>query len=132
LKARATLTFTAGPETPRITARMIEANGTAVLESRGANVTGQVTLWEQRAMLSAHFGESGWLPPEATLQADGWKMPGARLNLGDLYATVAGHGRIGWRDGRFEVDLAANGEPAAGKPAPPLEGRCAVTAMHRH
>ena len=121
LKARATLTFSAGPETPRITARMIEANGTAVLESRGANVTGQVTLWEQRAMLSAHFGESGWLPPEATLQADGWKMPGARLNLGDLYATVAGHGRIGWRDGRFEVDLAANGEPAAGKPAPPLE-----------
>lgn len=121
LKTRAALAFPVGADVLRLTARMIDANGTANLESRGANVTGDVTWWEQGAALSAHFGEHGWLPAEATLQADGWKVPGARLKLGELYATVRGHGKIEWRDGHFGVDVVANGEPVAGKSAPPLE-----------
>jgi hypothetical protein len=73
LKTRATLAFPVGTDVLRLTARTIDANGTASLESRGANVTGDVTWWEQRAALKAQFGEHGWLPAEATLQADGWR-----------------------------------------------------------
>jgi translocation and assembly module TamB len=121
LKTQATLTFPIGTDVLRLTARLIDADGTTRLESRGANVTGNVTWWEQGAALRVHFGEHGWLPAEATLQADGWKVPGARLKLGELYATVRGHGKIEWRNGHFGAEVAANGEPVAGKSAPPLE-----------
>jgi translocation and assembly module TamB len=121
LKTRATLAFPMGADVLQFTAHTIEANGTTSLESRGANVTGNVTWWEQGAALSARFGEHGWLPAEATLQADAWQVPSARLKLGGLYAVVRGHGKIEWRDGHFGADLVASGEPVAGKSAPPLE-----------
>jgi translocation and assembly module TamB len=121
LKTAVTLAFPVGTKVLRLTARMIETNGTANLESRGATVAGDVTWWEQRAVLDAHFGEDGWLPTEATLQTDGWTVPGARLRLDDLYAAVRGRGKVEWHDGHFDVDVAASGEPADGKSAPPLE-----------
>ena len=120
-KTRTTLAFPVGANVLRLTARTIDANGTASLESRGAAVAGNVTWWEQGAALSARFGEHGWLPSQATLQADAWQVPGARLKLGELYAMVRGHGKIEWRDGHFGADLVANGEPVAGKLAPPLD-----------
>jgi translocation and assembly module TamB len=121
LQAAATLAFPAGTDRLRLTVRTLDANGTANLESRGADVTGEVTWWEQGAVLSAQFGPHGWLPAEATLQTDAWQVPGTRLKLGELYATVRGHGKIAWRDGHFDADAAVKGEPVAGKPAPPLE-----------
>ncbi len=121
LKTRAALAFPAGADELRLTARLIDGNGTADLASRGADVTGEVTGWEQRAALSARFGGHGWLPAAATLQADAWQVPGARLKLGELYATVRGHGKIEWRDGRFDAEAVVVGEPVAGKSAPPLE-----------
>ena len=120
LRATATLAFPAGTDRLRLTVQTFDANGTANLESRGANVTGEVTWWEQGAVLSAQFGPQGWRPAEAALQADAWQVSGARLKLGELYATVRGHGRIVWRDGRFDAEVAVKGEPVAGKSAPPL------------
>ncbi len=121
VKTKARLAFPAGTDVLRLTVRLIDADGTASLESRGPDVSGEVTWWEQRAALVARFGGRGWLPAEATLRADGWQVPGARLKVGELYATVRGHGKVEWRDGHFVADLAATGEPAAGKSAPPLE-----------
>jgi translocation and assembly module TamB len=120
LQATGTLAFPAGAGVVRLTARLIDASGTASLESRGADITGGVTWWEQGAALRARFGEHGWLPVAATLQADGWSLPGARLKLGELYATVRGRGNIEWRDGQFSAEVVANGEPVSGKSAPPL------------
>ena len=121
VKTAATLAFPAGAEVLRFTARTVGGDGAAELESRGAEVTGGVTGWEQRAALSAHFGAHGWLPAEGTLQADAWQVPGARLKLGELYAMVRGHGKIAWREGNFAAEIAATGEPVAGNAAPPLE-----------
>ena len=121
LEMRTTLAFPAGADVLRLTARPIDSDGIIGLESLGASLTGDIRWWEQGATLSARFGDHGWLPAEADLQADGWKVPGARLRLGGLYATVSGHGKIVWRNGDLGVDLAAKGEPVAGKPVPPLE-----------
>ena len=120
-KTRATLAFPAGADVLLLAVRTIDANGTANLESHGRNVTGNLTWWEQGAALGARFDGHGWLPAEAALQADAWQVPGAQLKLGGLYATVRGHGKIEWRDGHFAVEMVANGEPVAGKSAPPLE-----------
>ena len=114
------LTFPFGADLLRLTAHTIDASGSANLESRDANVTGKVSWWEQDAALRAQFGEHGWLPAEATMQADAWQLPGARLKLGELYATVRGHGKIAWREGHFAAEGAATGEPLTGKSAPPL------------
>ena len=76
LHANATLALPAGTDTMRFTARTIDGHVTAGLESRGADVTGIVTWWEQRAALNAHFGGTAWLPATAALQADAWQVPG--------------------------------------------------------
>ena len=103
LKTAATLAFPLDADVLRLTLRTNDANGTAKLESHGANVTGNVTWWEQTAALSAQFGKHGWLPAAATLQADAWRVPGARLKLGELYTAVRAHGKIDWRDGHFSA-----------------------------
>ena len=121
LKANATLEFSAAEDALRIAVRTIGENGSANLESRGKNITGKITGWEQGAALNARFGEHGWLPSEATLQADAWQVPGERLRIGELYATVRGHGKVEWRDGHFTIEAAVNAESVAGKPAPPLD-----------
>ncbi len=93
----------------------------ATLESRGGQVKGEVTVWEQRAGLSARFGERGWLPTEATLQAEDWNVSGEKLKLGEAYAAVRGRGKIEWREQKFLADFAVTGEPVKGKSVPPLE-----------
>lgn len=117
LKADATLAFLA--DGPRLA--LNGANGAAALTSRGNDVTGEVALWEQRAALSAQFGQSGWLPAGATLEAKDWKVPGEKLKLGELYAAVRGRGKIEWREQKLSADFAATGEPLKGKSVPPLE-----------
>lgn len=117
LQADATLAFS--PAVVRFDLR--SAQGGVTAESRGADVAGEAKWWEQRAKLSGHFGEQGWLPVEATLQADDWNVPGEKLRLGAAYATVRGHAKIEWRGQQLFADLAATGEPVTGKSVPPLE-----------
>ncbi len=105
----------------RLSLQAVEAKGTALLESRGTEISGRMAWWDQPATLAATFGARGWLPVTATLQADSWVVPGAQLKLGDLYATIRGHGKIEWRDDHFAADVTAVGEPPAGRSAPPLE-----------
>jgi translocation and assembly module TamB len=121
VKAAVTLAFPVDADVLRFTARTTDASGTASLESRGASVAGEITWWQQPAGLKAQFGAHGWLPVAATLQADGWSVPGAQLKLGELYGTVRGRGRIEWHAGHFDFEASASGEPAAGRSAPPLE-----------
>jgi len=116
----ATVTFPAA-ETMQLVLQSAGANNTAILTSRGTDLTGHGTWWAQPVTLKATFGAQGWLPLAATLQADSWTVPGARLKLGDLYPTVQGHGKIEWRDNRFSADVAATGQPLADGKVPPLE-----------
>ena len=121
LKARATLSFSAGKDVIQLAVRAIDVEGTASLKSTGENVAGIVTGWQQSASLNARFGPQGWLPAEARLKAEAWQVPGERLMIGDLYSIVRGHGKIDWREGHFDADLEVNGESAPGKSAPALE-----------
>lgn len=117
LKADATLAFPG--DGPRLV--LSGASGAATLTSRGSDVTGEVTLWEQRAGLSAQFGQGGWLPVGGTLEAKDWTVPGEKLKLGELYTAVRARGKIEWRDQKLIADFAATGEPVKGKSVPPLE-----------
>ena len=119
LNVDASLAFS--DDTLRVTAQMGEETATAKLESRGADVNGEIVLWEQPATLRARFDPKGWLPAEAALQAEEWTLPGDRLNLGTAYAAVHGSALMAWRAGRFETDLDVSGEPIQGKAAPPLQ-----------
>ena len=115
--ADATLAFPG--EAVRLTVRGTDGGGT--WESRGDSVLGEMHGWEQRARMTARFADRGWLPLAADLGAEDIRMPGARLRLGDAYATVRGHGKISWRDEKLFAELALTGEPITGKSAPPLE-----------
>jgi translocation and assembly module TamB len=117
----ATLAFPLGEDAMKLTLRTPDGFASANLESRGAKLDGDVMGWEQAAALHAQFGSQGWMPSAATLQANAWQVPAERLKLGELYATVVGHGNIVWRDGRFTTDVMVSAIPATGKSAPPLE-----------
>jgi translocation and assembly module TamB len=116
------LSFPADSDVLRLTARLQEADSLVVLESRGTGVHGSLAAYGQTAVLNGDFGKSGWMPRTAMLRADDWKLPGSKLKLDDLYATLSGCLNIKWSDGRYDADLAVIGVPIAAKAAPPLEG----------
>ncbi|HUR60373.1 MAG TPA: translocation/assembly module TamB domain-containing protein, partial [Opitutaceae bacterium] len=134
LTARGTLVF---PEKEmdamKLAIRLRDDTGGLALESTGAKINGTFTWWQQDAKLTATFEPRGWVPTEASLQAEEWSVPGARLKLGEAYATVRGRGRIDWNQQQFLADVTVNGEPVAEKKAPPLEvgikGRGDTTAF---
>jgi len=97
--------------------------GVALLESRGAAVTGTVTWWEQRAEVAAHFGEQGWRPNDASLRAEHWEIAGERLKIGAAYARVRGNGEVLWQDGKLSAAIDAAAEPAEHDRAPPLAAK---------
>ena len=103
--------------------RMDDGTAATKLESEGANVKGELTLWDQPATVSARFDPQGWLPAEAVLDASSWSIPGSRLKLGETYATVRGNGRVEWRADRILTDVDVTGDPVQGKAAPPLQVR---------
>lgn len=87
----------------------------------GADLKGEAVLWDQTAQLSARFPSQGWLPAEASIVAEKWRLPATRVKLGVPYAQVLGDGRLIWRDGAFDLSLTAKAEPSADTKAPPLE-----------
>jgi translocation and assembly module TamB len=117
----ATVAFANEADEIRLDARLPDQAGTILLRSHGTELAGDISFWSQPLKLSARFGPRGWLPGAASLQAADWNLPGERLKLGNAYAAVHGRAQVDWRDGKFSAEVAATGEPAAGKNAPPLD-----------
>lgn len=101
-----------------VSAQEPEARGE--LRGQGGLMTGVLTLWGQEAHGEAKFAPTGWLPAEAGFAATDWRIDGHRLGLGAAYGLVTGRAGALWREGRLSVDLAAQGEPAQEREAPPL------------
>lgn len=98
----------------------VQADGRALVRSRGGAVTAELVAWEQVARGEARFDAAGWVPAEAALRAADWRVDGARIGLGDRYREVTGHADFAWREGRLDAVVEAGGEPVAGRAAPPL------------
>ncbi len=88
------------------------------------DMQGLATLWTQTAPLTAHFAAQGWLPAEASVIADNWRLPAGRLQLGAPYAEVQGGAKLLWKESAFDVtaDATATGAPGA-KKVPPFTAR---------
>lgn len=92
------------------------------LASRGTRVNGNAELWDQPFLLDAQFGTNGWMPQEASLGAEEWRIPGEKLKLGGTYRHVRGTTKLEWREDRFAVELTAQGEPEPSRgQVPPLD-----------
>lgn len=117
----ATVGFPADADEIRISVKAPEQAAGATLTDRAGKIAGDVTWWDQRTALTAQFGPQGWLPTEASVLAEAWALPAARLRLGGLYSVVRGGARIEWSERAFRADITAAGEPLADKKAPPLE-----------
>ncbi len=120
LAADATLAFVEADDDIRIIAEDSAHGVTCRFDSRGTQVIGAVTALDQRASIVARFAATGWIPPEATLIADGIRIPAERLKLGPAYATVEGHARVEWRTDHFFADVGLRGVPGSRGVAPPL------------
>ena len=84
------------------------------------------TWWGQPLKINARYAAEGWLPAEASVVAEHWQLPAARVKLGAPYAQVSADARASWREGAFDVSLDAKAEPAAGTKAPPFEAKAAA------
>lgn len=85
------------------------------------SVTADLRVRGQPAKLQAEFGDVGWLPVEATLNAIDWKLSGEEVRLAPVYRSVAGAFSLTWKDARLGVSLRADAEPVEGSAAPPLK-----------
>jgi translocation and assembly module TamB len=97
----------------RLLLRDPENNFGARLQSAGAQITGDVSIWRQPLRLQADFAEQGWWPRQALVQADDWVLPGERLKLGTLLKEARGRFRVEWSGPQFTAELTARGEPVA-------------------
>lgn len=116
-----------------LTAHTLDNAARLQLAWSGAEIKGTASLWEQPAQLSARFPDLGWLPAEASIVAENWNLPAARVKLGVPYARVLGGARALWRDGAFDLTLEARAEPEADTKtkAPPFAARIAARGTLR-
>src|SRR5262249_54146193 len=84
-----------------VNARRPDGSLAGKITSRGTDVEGDLTLWEQPASVKATFGAQGWLPTQGLLRANSWTVSGERLKLGELYSAVRGSADVEWRTGQF-------------------------------
>lgn len=111
----------ASPDEVEIELRLAGSTNGLRVVSRGADVEGRLMWWDQTATVAARYAPAGWVPETAALRADNWTLAGERLKMGEQYSMVRGRGLVEWREGKFQVEVAASGEPAVGKKAPPLD-----------
>lgn len=121
VEADGSATFASGEDLIRVKLRSRQEPAEAVFENRGAAVVGRAEWLGQLASLSAQFHPRGWLPGEAALVAQDWRIPAERLRLGPAYAEVEGKGKVTWSGGTFVANLQARSAPRPGGHAPPLE-----------
>lgn len=89
-------------------------------ESSRDEITGEASIWEQRAPFSAKFAPRGWMPETLRAQLEHWVIPAAKLQLGESYALLRGDARLDWQAGKLEVSADLAGEALPEKKAPPL------------
>lgn len=104
----------------RATVQADALNASAELKSEGAGIDGVIRWLDQSAQLNAAFEPTGWRPQRASLRADDWTLPAARLRLGANYVSVHGQAALEWREGRWSAAFNVEGQPKPDSPAPPL------------
>lgn len=108
-------------ETFVLQARNLTEEATLQLTWSGTEIKGDALLWKQPGQLAARFPAHGWLPDEASIVAENWQVPAARVKLGVPYAEIRGGAKLLWRDGAFTLNTAVDAVPMAdAKKAPPL------------
>jgi len=105
----------------RVDARATDGQAEVLLESQGPQLTARGRWWGQPLSAQATFAETGWLPVDANIEAVDWSLPAARLGMDEFYDAVAGSAKITWQEGKFSVDVQAEGKPLASGEAPPLQ-----------
>lgn len=93
--------------------------GGAKLESRGDSVAGEISLWDQVALVGSRFGDTGWIPIEGSVSVARLNLPGERVKLGGSYARIEGDASITWRWQHFDLNVNLQGV-AETRGAPPL------------
>lgn len=76
----------------------------------GLTVSGQIAWLTNHATVSARFGPEGWLPVDATVLAEEFRLPSAVLRL-DPYEDVRGKVELAWKEGAFTAALEAHARP---------------------
>ena|GEM_PF-742874 len=68
---------------------------------------------DQKFSAAANFRVGDrWIPDNARIQAENWRLPATELGLGDYYQTIGGNALVNWVDGRFNhVSLQLEGQP---------------------
>lgn len=117
----ADVTVTHEGERLRVDARTKDDQAEVQLESHGPQLTAHGRWWGQPVSVQATFAETGWLPVEANAEASDWHLAAARLGMDEFYDTVIGGAKITWRDGKFSLDVQAEGKPLVAGEAPPLQ-----------
>lgn len=103
-----------------LSARALDGQWDAAVESEGAEVTAEGRWQSQPWTASAGFAPTGWLPARAQADAKAWKIPGSLLKLDEHYATVSGNASIRWENEALALDVQVEGVPVEGADAPPL------------
>ena len=103
-----------------VDARAIDGRWTATLISEGAQLTGDLRWWSQPISVKATFAEVGWMPREAHVKAEGWRLAAEKLKLGKLYEMIEGSAHLAWKEERFSVDINGEGKPLPASDAPPF------------
>ncbi|MFO1450837.1 MAG: translocation/assembly module TamB domain-containing protein [Opitutaceae bacterium] len=92
------------------------------LLSRGAVLTGTVTIWNNTVSLSSTHAAEGWLPREARIEAPHGIVPAERLHLAPAYSAAEGSFALTWLEGRLALRAEARATPTTEGEgaAPPL------------
>lgn len=95
----------------------------ASFKNLGSEISGEARVWDQLATVKSRFFDTGWMPAEATVRADHWTVPAARVKLGQFYSAVHGDARFDWREGKFETSVEVTGDAIPDRNAPPLAAK---------
>jgi translocation and assembly module TamB len=116
--ASATATATGGNFT--VTGKMPENSAQLQVVWTTAGIEGTGTWWDQPFQVKTRFPDQGWIPSDARVVAENWRIPAARVKLGTPYAQVTGSARASWQNEAWELSAQASAVPALKTKAPPF------------
>lgn len=116
--------FVLGVATPGddlvLAAQLPRHDATAEVRWNGKQASGRATWWGQPLEFQAEFGERGWWPREALVQAREWDFPAERVRLGAQFERLRGHAELRWQNDGFRLSARAEANPRSGENVPPL------------